>query len=250
MSKPKLQAKTHRRIGGKTYLSIWATAILAAVFSTLLLANDAHNLRQMLHSFGVVIQADSTPTAPEHKEANKRPSPRISSMLYSGTLGTIETLQRITSAKTRCARLQLMNQPTPQFIDTSQSFQCTTLVFVDHAQSTASVFVQIHTDHKGEVTYFRIKFNLGSSDGQKAVEVGLHSLMQFGNFAPDVERSFSQVEIKLRDWRPFKYMAGPYRINFSGEYSDSTRFNLSGTLHRQKIDRGTALARGDRLTTD
>lgn len=228
-------SKEPRRKGaGTRYVVIWTTVICATIAATFFLANDAQNLRTLFPTWSIT-QEQAT-KSPVHDAKRDSTGPHLQSrgMLHPIALDPVTPLSQTVSAEAKCARLQLPQQETPRFFESDTSFQCTALHITDETQPQASVFLQVHSDPAGNVTFFRLKFNLGLTDGRELLEIGFLNLQKFAPFAAGADQSFPRLEQKARDWKPFTYIAGPYRIIFTPEFSNGKRFNLTGTLQPQK----------------
>lgn len=215
---------------GIIYVLIWASLFLGSIGLTLLFANDSRNFRSLVMNLGDSVCTHCRSSGKEQVRATSRLVGRPNVILSPVTLGRMAPLRRKISVQSRCARLQRPGQDSPQLVVAGKSFQCTSLNYVQDVGARASVFFQIHINEAGDVVFFRVKFNLGSSNGREAVEIGLNSLKNFGYFVPEFEGSLKNVEQKILEWKSFSYLAGAHRIKFQGEYSDSTRFNLTGTI--------------------
>lgn len=232
---------------GAIHVAVWTTVVLAAITTTVLLANDAQNLRRVYSTWCPKPEQETQASAEAPISEATGPATKANAVLRATALGHIAPLQRTVSAETRCSLLRLPKQPPPLYSVNGASSQCTTLHTANEKYPDTSVFLQIHTDIAGQVTFFRVKFNLGSSDGEDLVRMGFGSLRQYGNFSPEVDQSLARLEKKVREWKPFNYIAGPFRVGLSQEYTDGSRFNLTGTLHLKRAapSRGVLVPNGN-----
>lgn len=212
------------------FIILWASISIGSVILTFLLANDARNLRviitesdENLHDIDAA-STEATATGAVIMQESRHP---LLSHLSSEQLSK---LRRYTPVQARCAQLQRPRQEPPRFSAGQHISQCTALIDVRQIASGSSVFLQFHTNVAGELIFFRLKFNLASTDGVEEVQAGLAGLLNFAHNSPELVSTLDNIGKKIQNWTPFVYFAGDFRIEFRREYSNSSRFNLTGNF--------------------
>ncbi|OJF96440.1 DUF6030 family protein [Pararhizobium antarcticum] len=236
---------------GKFFFLLAVMTVFAAIFATVLLANNSRNLKTLLDYVGFPHVAPSVPRSIERKspfgERRERlPAPRITLPAHAFSDFSAEQQRFVrliqSDPQTLCDRMRSGGFADLTWTVSSagkDSWECSSMNTLPKtaAEETiaSSVFIAIKGDNQNRVTSFRIKMNIEQpADREQVARLGGEAVMIFlrqvrwGDSADVLEKIEALENFDIRNFGS--------RIQLKKEFGEVPRYNF---LASQAADRRT-----------